>query len=297
MGQKYYIGVDVGGTKVAAGLVLGQKVLKKEVTETQARKNKKIILQNIAAAVEKVFNKKVKAIGLGVPGQVDQAKGLIVSSRNFSRTFANVEIKKFISQKFKVPVEIDNDANCFTLGEATYGKARSFNHVAGLTLGTGVGGGIVINKKIYHGASGLAGELGQTVIFAKSPINKYKTKGCLEDFTSGTALTKIFEVLTGQAKTAHNIVNLAKKGHKKAQETLSWSSLGLAIGLANITLTLNPDIIVIGGGLAKEKTIVSQAIQKMPEYVSFKRLKKTKIVVTDHKKDMAVLGAAALLKK
>jgi len=294
--MNYYIGLDVGASKIAAGLILGKNIVKKTKLETQVEKGKKQILDNIVSAIEAIFIPKVKGIGIGIAGQVNQQKGILVSSPNFGKSFKNIELKKILEKTFKKPVKLENDANCFTLGEAIFGQAKNCDNVIGLTLGTGVGGGIVINKKIYHGRDGLAGELGHMTIKDNGLVCSCGQKGHLEAYASGTAMIKLYQKLTGQKKSAFFVEEQFKKRDKNATKVFQIMNQCLAIGLANIINIFNPEIIILGGGLAKIKPLIQPASKMAKQKVVYPQLNKTKIVVSKLKSDAALLGAAALLK-
>lgn len=292
----YYLGVDIGATKIAAALISGHKIIKKIKIPTQTKKNNTTILKNINSAIAQVYLPKVKGIGIGVAGQINQTKGVVVSSPNFSKNFKNINLQKSIQENFKRPVKVENDANCFTLGEAIYGAGKNYAYVIGLTLGTGIGGGIVINKKIYHGAGGLAGELGHVTIVQNGTRCSCGQKGHLEAYAAGRAMSKIHQQLTGQARHPLEIENQALTGNKKAQEVFKIMSQHLAEGLANIANIFDPDVIVIGGGLAKIKILIDPAIKLARKKVVYPQLAKVKIVPAKFNQS-ALLGPTLLFKK
>lgn len=293
----YYIGVDIGASKIAAGLICGQKIVKRIKLPTQSKQNKAKVVKNIKKAISELYISKVKGIGIGIAGQIDVAKGLVISSPNFSNGFKNIPLKGILAKEFEKPVLIENDANCFTLGEALYGAAKKHNYIVGVTLGTGVGGGIVIDKKIYHGANGFGAELGHMAIAANGLKCSCGQTGHLEAYASGTAMSKLFYKTTGRQKTPLEVETQAKAGNKQAKKVFDIMSESLATGLANIIHILNPDIIILGGGLAKVKILVEPAIKMAGTKLIYPELIKTKIVPTKLKGDAPILGAAALFKK
>jgi len=294
--NNYYIGVDVGATKIAAGFTFGGKIIKKTKTPTQAEKGKALAIKNIIAAIKTVYAPKIKGIGIGIAGQINSQKGLAVSSPNFSKDFKNVPLAKIIQNTFKKPVLIDNDANCFALGEAIYGAGKNYKYLAGLTLGTGVGGGIVINKKIYHGRDGLAAEIGHTVIVKNGLKCSCGQNGHLEAYTSGNAMINLYQKLSGQKKDTFEIEALAKKGEKNALRVFKIMTEHLALGLANIINIFNPEIIILGGGLSRVDILTKPAIKLALSQTVYPALKTTKIVTSKLKDDAPLLGAVALFK-
>jgi len=295
--NNYYIGVDVGATKIAAGLILNGKIIKRALVPTQAKKGKTQTVKNIAKAIKAVYTPKVKGIGIGIAGQINSQKGLVVSSPNFPKNFKNVPLAKFIQATFKKPVLIDNDANCFTLGEAVYGAGKRYKNLVGLTLGTGVGGGIVINKKIYAGKDGLTAEIGHTTIVKDGLKCSCGQTGHLETYTCGPAITNFYKKLSGQKKNPFAVKALAKKGEKNALKVFKIMAEYLAIGLANIINTFNPEIIILGGGLSRVDILTKPAIELAKKKVVYPALKTTKIVTSKLKEDAAMLGASALFKQ
>src|SRR3990167_10637574 len=146
------IGVDLGGTNIKTGLInLEGKVIKKCEIPTQAEKGTKIIINNIISSIKEVSLGNIAGIGIGSPGPLDYKKGVILKSINVP--FKNTPLRKIIQDKFKIKTYLDNDANCFALAEAIFGQGKKYENVVGITLGTGIGGGAIINKRIYHGRS------------------------------------------------------------------------------------------------------------------------------------------------
>ena len=157
-----YIGVDIGGTKIHVGLVDHKgKILKERFLKTEAEKGSKKVLANIFDAIDTFYSRDVSGIGIGCPGPLDIKRGRILDPRNLP--LHNFNLRQAAAKKYRVPVFLDNDANCFALGEAIYGAGKGRKIVVAFTMGTGIGGGIVIEGKILHGRNN-AGELGHMVI-------------------------------------------------------------------------------------------------------------------------------------
>ena len=168
------IGVDLGGTTIKSALVSSAgKIIKKHEIATEAEKEASKVIKNIFSAIDKVKNGKILGIGIGSPGPMDYKRGIITNPVNLP--FKNVPLRKIIKNKFKLPVFLDNDAKCFTLAEATFGQGKNYENVIGITLGTGFGCGLVINKKIYHGRSN-ATEFGHATIDYKGLKSKSGNK-------------------------------------------------------------------------------------------------------------------------
>jgi len=307
----YIIGLDIGATKIRGGLIEKKpsfassklrkgkkKIIKRIELPTQAKKTKQIVLKNIFHAVEGLWTKNIEAIGIGVAGQVDYKKGLVLRAANFSPSFSNVPLGKILNRKFKVPVFIDNDAHLFTLAESVYGEAQKHKFVIGITLGTGIGGGIVINKKIYRGMNNAAGEVGHMIIDTSSLKTKLRC-GCgkgnhWEAYASGQAMVKLYKHFTGRNQNTFKIEEEAKGGGEIARTVINIMVDFLAQGLANIIHILNPEIIAIGGGLSRVDILISPAIYETKKLLLYPSLAKTKIVKSKLGQDAGILGAALI---
>lgn len=291
------LSLDIGGSKIAAGLVKNNKVFYFQKTDWQKPLTaKKIIDQIIQIILD--FRLKISdftVIAVGIAGQVNK-KGEVFLTRNLIRKKTKVSLKKILEQKFQLPVFVENDANCFTLGEAIFGQGKGKNLVIGLTLGSGIGGGIVLNQKIIRGKDGYAGELGHMAIQAGGKKCSCGKRGCFEAYASVTALRKIYSELTGK-KTEGTIIDEAvKKKDKKALLAAQGIAENLAVGLGNLIDIFNPDIIVLGGGLSNSKTIMKLALEKIKNWTLMPN-NKTQVVVSKLEDKAALLGAFLLVKK
>ncbi len=297
--KKYVIGLDIGATKIAAGLLTESgKIIKKFILPTGAKKGKTTILENIIQAIKNVWHPWVKAVGIGMAGQCNFKTGVFLSGPNFPKNFKNIKIKKILEKKFGVPTSLDNDARCFTLAESVFGAGKGYSNVIGLTLGTGVGSGIIINKKIYRGKDNSSGEIGHMTIDASSPyICGCGNLGHFESLCSGKAMINFYKHLTGKTKNTFEIEKLAKKGEKEAKKVNILISKYLSIGLANIIHIFNPEIIIIGGGLAKIEEIWRPALQSVKKRLIYKSLKNTKIIIAKLGDNAGIFGAALLTEK
>lgn len=265
LNKKYIIGIDIGGSKINAILFLNGKVLKNAKISTP--KSRKEFLKKLEALIRKLISdagsKKISGIGCGVAGALDLEKGIILNAPNL-KFLNNFNIKKWLNKKFNCDVKIDNDARCFTRGEYLFGAGRGYGNAVGITLGTGIGGGIVINKRIFYGGSGAAGEFGHMV------INRNKD----------------FEYLTVKQSRKLKFSGASVKKFEK----------NLVIGLANIINILDPDIIIVGGGaiymaqifLPRAKKIINRLV------ISPKSRKNVKIIIGNLGENAGAIGAAAL---
>jgi len=295
MTKKYAIGVDVGGTKIQTALILGHRVLKRFRVPTEAKRGKKVILSNIARAIKEVRAPGVGFIGVGIAGLVDHKKGVFREGPNFPRSFRQIPLARWLTAKFGVPARVDNDVRCFTLGETRFGAAKGRLNVVGLTIGTGIGGGIVLKGRVYRGRDNAAGEIGHAIV----DIGSKERCGCgrlghFEALAAGPAIMKLFFDRTGKRLLATDIEKLAKKGDRVAARTLAEASRLLGIGAASIAQILNPDIIVIGGGVSRVRSLWPGLIRTFKQNVTFPVLRSTPIVMAKLGDDANVLGAALL---
>jgi glucokinase len=242
------LGIDIGGSKIMTGIVDREgNIIGKTITiPTMANEPPPQILNRIYDAVEvvlmsaKLQRDHLSGIGLGVPGPLDIKNGRILDPWQLP-TLQNFAIVKEFEKRYQIPVIMDNDANCFSLGESYFGAGKASRVIIGFTLGTGLGCGIVINRKIYQGAHELAGEVW---------ISPYGD-GIIEDKISGKGLESIHRARTGQNSAPRNIFESAGKNDCDALQ--SWVEFGkhLAYGIAWSVNLLDPDMVILGGSLSK----------------------------------------------
>ncbi|MBU0625448.1 ROK family protein [Patescibacteria group bacterium] len=282
-----------------AGLVKGKKIIRKErfITKESQKTSKKDILKKIKLAIESVWNPQVNNIGLGIAGTTDPKKGIFFQGANFPPTFRNIDFKRELKH-FQVPIAIDNDVHCFTLGEAFYGQGQEYKNVFGITLGTGVGGSLVIDKQIYRGRDNAVGEIGHTIISLEEDktINDLNLSGRLESLASGTGLKRLINQYYKKPFPSEDLERLALRGDKKAIKIIDLAGRAFAIGCANIVLTLNPDIIIVGGGLSRLEGLWRVLHRDFRHLIPYQKLRSTKITKSILLHDATILGAAKLLR-
>ena len=308
--MKYAVGVDLGGTTVKIGIFTEDaKVVSKWEIKTRKEENGKYILPDIAASVLENLEKNgiakadVTGLGMGVPGAV-QPDGSVHSCVNLG--WDRVMVKDEMEKLTGFPVYPANDANIAALGEAWQGGGKGCSNTVMVTLGTGVGGGIIINDKIVVGTSGFGGEIGHM----KMKMDETETcgcgkKGCLEQYASATGIarkarevlaeTKEETVLAGvENVSAKDVFDAAKEGDKVALQIVEEVSAILALGLSYISCVCDPEAFIIGGGVSKAGTILTDAVQR--HYVDnvFGELKKTKFVLATLGNDAGIYGGAKL---
>lgn len=237
-----FLGVDVGGTKVAAAALEGGEA-RHAVEHPTRLESPAALLDGVEAAVREVTAAagKPAAVGVGVPSQVEWATGTVVASVNIP--LAGVPLRAELARRFGAPVYVDNDASCAALAESDAIDARE---LVMLTLGTGVGGGVVTGGRIFRGADGLGGELGHVVVEADGPEcpGNCPNRGCLEALCSGTALER------AAGRKGREVVEAARAGDAAAQKHLDRLGRYLGIGISNMINAFQPEYVVVGGGLS-----------------------------------------------
>ena len=272
------IGVDVGGTKINAGIVAGGKVTSMQHTFLRNKESLSSTISQLIATISPLIIPGITGIGVGVPSAVDLERGIVYNVINIPG-WQRVELKKILEAEFNIRVLINNDVNCFVLGEHRYGEAKQYSSVVALALGTGLGAGIIINNELYCGRNCGAGEIG---------LLPYRDKN-LEFYTSSMFFESVYST---SAYEAHK--NATEGGHNALG---IWAEYGKHLGNAikTVVYTYDPEAIILGGSIAKaypffEKTMLeSLAGFQFPE--SIKKLK----ILRSLNDDIAVLGAAALL--
>jgi glucokinase len=240
----------VGGTKIAAGVVdhegvIGQRLEHPTPTESQAE-----LLATLDGMVEGLLGDEVVAIGFGLPSTIDQRSGRAISSVHIP--LADLDFRERMRERFARPVGIDNDANAATLAEWRIGAGRGTRHMVMLTLGTGVGGGLVLDGKMYRGAVGAAAELGHMVLaYGGDPCGgTCQGHGHFEQFASGRAADRAAREILGESSTARDLVAAARDGNDAALEAMHEIGRRLGAGIGSLVNVFDPELVVIGGGFS-----------------------------------------------
>ncbi len=246
MDDRRTIGVDLGGTKVLAGIVAPDGNVERHRETMTPLGSQEELLAGLDAAVRELLDDRVVAVGFGVPSRLDRATGTIQGSVNIP--LEGLDLRARMAQRFGLPVTVDNDANAAAYGEFHSGAGRDVPNMVMLTLGTGVGGGVVIDGNLYRGWA----EFGHIVIeFDGIPCQGTCTgRGHLEALVSGTAATRLARVEFGSAVDSHRLVRLAIEGDARAVEILTGIGRRLGAGIASLVNIFDPDLVVIGGGFA-----------------------------------------------
>lgn len=312
----YYVGIDLGGTNIAGGLVdENGKILSKLSVPTMAERDYTEIVKDMADVSKKVIEdagvpmNEVAGVGIGCPGAIDNANGVCTYSNNLRMDHAEIakEFKKYLD----LPVNLENDANAAALGEYTINGNGTDNFVF-ITLGTGVGGGIVLDGKIFRGFNGVGAELGHMVVNQDGEMCNCGRQGCWEAYASVSALIRLtkdameknpdsimHEVAAEEGKVSGlTSFVAAKKGDKAAQAVVDKYFEYIGVGITNIVNIFQPEKVVIGGSISKEGDYLLKPVQKFVEKYDYNRyMKKAKIEIATLFGDAGIIGAALSAKK
>ncbi len=314
--MKYYIGIDLGGTNIVAGVVDEQyNILAKASTKTNCPRPDREIARDMAKmAIQAVENAKltmdqIEWIGIGTPGIANSRDGIIEYSNNLG--FVNTPMVKYIQEDIDKPVFVENDANAAAYGEFVAGAAKGANNAVCITLGTGVGGGIIIDGKIYAGSNFAGAEIGHTVISVDGPQCTCGRKGCFEVFSSATGLIRMTKesMAKNPDSSMHKLV-AERSGKVSARIAFDAMRMGdaaakavvddyikyLAAGITNTINTFQPDILCIGGGVCNEGDALLLPVKELVAKEVYTRNSKqnAQIVIAKLGNDAGIIGAAFL---
>jgi glucokinase len=271
------IAIDLGGTKLLAG-VLDEEgvVVKRTVRPTQVGSQEQL-LDELDDAIAELLEEDIRAIGVGLPSTIDQRQGRAVSSVNIP--LAGIDFRDHLTSRFGLPAAIENDANAAALAEHRLGAGRGTQHMIMLTLGTGIGGGLILDGKLYRGAVGAAGELGHITLELDGPPcqGACPGRGHLEALASGTATDKLAveraaehpegdlgrAAAEGRAVDARLAVDLAAEGPGDARELLERVGFVLGTAIASYVNIFNPEVVVLGGGFARAGDLLFEPARKV----------------------------------
>jgi glucokinase len=275
-GRRYVIGVDLGGTKISVGAMPddGSREIGVRSAPTRSEQGPEAVVDRIVEMIETVIavamaeegvpRSAFAGVGVGAPGPLDQDRGVVVVAPNLG--WRNLPLRALLADRVGLPAVLDNDANCATLGEAWIGAARGARYVLGLTLGTGIGGGLIVNGRLYHGASNVAGEVGHMTIETQGRRCACGNYGCLEAYASGPNIAQRAReaIEAGEASslpdmvggdlsliTAQHVYDANDRGDAVAREVVRETARFLGAGVANLLNVFNPDVVVLAGGVAR----------------------------------------------
>jgi glucokinase len=317
--EAYTVGIDVGGTKVAGGLVTPEgRLTKTMVVPTRAKEGVKTSFGQVQRLAERLIRvaggrEHIRGIGLCSPGALDRRTGLVINAPNLPG-WESLHLARELEKLFSLPARVENDANSAGLAEALYGAGAGYRDVFYVTVSTGIGTGIIIDRKIYHGSQGVAGEGGHMSIDYRSPYRcTCGTLGCIEVLASGPAIARRARVRLEQDHSAPSLLrssthgNLrlltpemieraARAGDAVAKDILDETGFFLGVWLGGMITLLDPGAVVIGGGVARiGERLFSKIRESLLRYTLNPKLaKKIPIVPAKLKQNVGIYGAASL---
>lgn len=316
--DKTIIGIDVGGTKVAGGLVDKKGRLDKTVTlPTKANEGFETSFGQVATVIKRLINQAggaehIKGIGMCCPGPLNPRTGMVINPPNLPG-WVNIPFAERVEKEFQIPARLENDANAAGLAEVLFGAAVGHTDVFYVTVSTGVGTGIIINKKVYHGKNGFAAEGGHVTIDHRSPyICGCGTPGDIEALAAGPAIVRRTIVKLVQEHTVQSILRertqnqlsritpemvqeSAAAGDRVAKSMIDETGFFLGVWLASMITLLDPDAVVIGGGVSQiGKPLFDKIRETIPHYTINREAKNTPILPAKLQKDVGIFGAASL---
>lgn len=310
MDKNYVIGIDLGGTKISGALAdLDGKVMAQYTIPTNAHEGEEKVLNRIFEVINKILSDgdkdadEIKAIGIGSPGPLDAKKGVIITTPNLP--FKNFNLTEPIKEKFGVPAYIDNDANVAAIGEYIFGAGKGTENMVFVTVSTGIGGGAVLNGKIYRGNTSNALEIGHMTLEKNGPRCNCGNYGCAEALASGTAIGKRAKEAVLQERfttlknyedvSSYEVFKEAKNGDEVALEIVNTSLEYLGICVANLVTTFDPEVVIIGGGVSKTGEVLFGKVREVVNQRCFSSMADScKIVPAALGTDAGVIGAVAL---
>ncbi len=278
--SKLVLGLDIGGTKISSGMVREGKIIERKESRTPASLPQEEILEAISSQIESYTSSGFKSIGIGIPGLVDPGEGVVYNLANIP-SFQKVNLKAYLEKKFNVPVAINNDANCFALGEYKFGPAQQHRHVIAITLGTGIGTGIIANGHLYTGRLCGAGEWGAVPYLDQT----------FEDYCSSKFFKREYK---------QSAKKLSVKAAQGDQEALAiFEAYGSHLGqlIYRLLLAYAPEAIVIGGSIRKAYPFFKNGLQRTIRQFPYKPISGNLNIYVSELEDSAILGAISLVEE
>jgi glucokinase len=308
------LAIDLGGTKIIAAIVSHQgQVMAKEYHPTLAKEGPSSVINRMCLAIDHLFEARsidlsqLHSISIAAAGAIDFDRGVVTSSPNLPG-WHDVPLRDIVSSKYKVNTCLINDASAGALGEHEFGAGRGVNNLIFLTVGTGIGGGIIINGRLYLGPSGSAGEIGHITIDVNGPRCSCGNTGCLETLASGTAIAReairrigrgersvLADMVEGEIEniTAELVGMAAQGGDSLAREVISQAATYLGVGMVSLVNIFNPEMIIVGGGVMQMADLLLEPARQVVKERAFSlAAQAVRIVPTQLGGEAVVLGAA-----
>jgi glucokinase len=313
--RKPVLAIDLGGTKIMTAIISHQgQIMAKDFSPTLAGEGSEAVIARLLSAIDHLLNlkniapSKLHAISIAAAGAIDLERGLVTSSPHLP-DWHDVPLRDIVSTRYKVNTVLMNDANAAALGEHKFGAGKGVDNLILITVGTGIGGGIIINGRLYSGAGGGAGEVGHMTIDVNGPRCSCGNIGCWEMLVSGTAIAReaiarirrgersiLTEMVGGKLEdiTAEKVETAARGGDPLALEVISQAATYLGVGMVNLVNIFNPEMIIVGGGVAKMGELLLEPARQVVRERAFRLAAgAVHIVQAQLGDDGGVLGAAA----
>lgn len=275
--DKTIIGVDLGGTKIQVGRIKQNKIEQEFYRPISADEEEEIVLAEVIEAIEQVYSKDVDSIGVGVPGIVNVERGIVYDIVNIP-SWKEVFLKDRLEDRFDCTVYVNNDANCFALGEKYFGKARGYQNVVGITLGTGLGAGIIIHNHLYTGKNCGAGEFGMISYNGRN----------YEYYCSGSFFKKVHH------EDGQDLYIRAGKGDSIALEIFRQFGYHMGQVISTILFATDPEIIVLGGSISRSYPFYKDEMWRVLNTFPYKPVREQLIIEITDSPEITILGAGAL---
>ena len=301
--MSHRIGIDLGGSKIALGLVSpADEILARRRIDTNAAAGLERVVERIADEVEALAatltsEEAVAAVGVGAPGPLDHIKGELLTLVNLPG-ISNSPFRRVLSEQLALPVALDHDAKVAALGEFHFGAGRGRDSMIYIVIGTGVGAAIIYQGALLYGEGNSAGECGHMTVDPRGRPCHCGSRGCLEAYTGGPALSRQYAEMTGDDITGADIAARARSGDVQALQVFTDAGRALGIAIASLAMTLNIETFVIGGSVAKAGDLLLEpARETLPGYAFRAVSERVRVVASELGEDAPILGAAHMARR
>jgi glucokinase len=311
--ETWFIGIDLGGTKIGTGLVNQRGELAAwDYQLTEAVQGRDAVIRRMLSAVRQVIQEAghdpttISGVGIGSPGPLDIPAGMLLDPPNLP-TLHNLPLRQIVQDALGIPTYLENDANAAAIGEYLYGAGQGTRQMIYVTASTGIGGGLILNGQIYHGATGGGGEIGHMTIVPQGPHCGCGNRGCLEAMASGTAIAREGQERVSRGVptliadladpvsgiSAKTVVQAMEQGDPYATDIVLEAMHYLGIGMANLVNLFNPEVIVIGGGLTNLGDTLLDPVRRTIDLRAFPAAsRQVRVTLAQLGADVGIIGAA-----
>ncbi|MGE5308852.1 MAG: ROK family protein [Deltaproteobacteria bacterium] len=304
MARSHIIGIDLGGTNLKIGLCDAScAILRKNVLSTASFEHKEHLIDSVVSSVDSMIREQgisrssVIGVGIGLPGPIDVEKGIVHYFPNIPG-WREVCLRDILQKRIRMRVCVDNDANLMALAEFKAGAARGARNAVCITLGTGVGGGLIIEGRLFRGSTHAAGEVGHIPINVDGPECGCGAFGCVESYTGNRRIAEEVRRVFRKDIPLEEVSRMARRGDPRALKIWENAGMRLGVALAGVVNLLNPDVIVIGGGVANAGRVLFNSIKKtidcraMPMQARHVKVRRAELMP-----DAGIIGACLLVKE